>query len=61
MNCCSGDLIETQFSILDYCLSSVSKFYLPSVALTAYFKVVLTVVLSDYVIRYWILNPPCMS
>jgi len=44
-------MFKTQNSILDYCLGSMSESCLPGVALMPYFKVVLTVALSGYVIR----------
>ena len=54
-------MFKTQNSILDYCLGSMSESCLPGVALMPYFKVVLTVALSGYVIRYETLNPLCIT
>ena len=44
-------IFETQNSTLDYYLSPMLEFCLSDVALMLYFKVVLTVALSGYVIR----------
>jgi len=44
-------IFEIQFSILDYYSYPVPESYLPGIALMLYFKVILTVALSGYVIR----------
>ena len=48
MYCYSNNLLETQFSILDYYSGSVSESCLPNIILTACFKVVLIVALWLY-------------
>jgi len=47
----SSDLVETQFSILDYCSSFVPESCLPGVTLIPCFKAILIVALSGYMIR----------
>ena len=54
-------MFEICFSVLYYCPSSVPESCLPAVALMPCFKVVLTIALSGYVIRYETLNPPCLT
>ena len=54
-------MFRIHFSILDYCLGPVSESYLSGITLMLCFKVVLTVALSGYVIRYETLNPPCIT
>jgi len=44
-------MFKTWFSILDYYVGPVPESYLPGATLIPYFKVVLTVALSDYVIK----------
>ena len=54
-------MFEICFLVLYYCPSSVPESCLPAVALMPCFKVVLTIALSGYVIRYETLNPPCLT
>ena len=54
-------MFETRNSILDYCVGPMPESCLPGVTLMPCFKVVLTVALSGYVIRYVTLNPPCIT
>ena len=44
-------MFKIQFLILDYCLGPMPESCLPGIILMPYFKVVLIVILSSYVIR----------
>ena len=47
-------IFKIQFLFLDYCPSSSPEFYLSSIALILYFKVVLAVALFGYMIRLFL-------
>jgi len=54
-------IFKTWNLILNYCFNFVPESCLPGITLMLCFKVVLTVALSSYVIRYENLNPPYIT